>query len=156
MRMAQIGDWLLLLIGACLMVWWVLRRIYRWLQEPASARLRRLAQRGNVVPDETTAMLEEAGFKVLAGKHRIPLGVKIDDEPVMSTRLFFDYLVSKDDQYFLVKLERPRQPTEWTASGLRERYLVYALLFPDCEGIVVADPKQNQIRTVRFRVEDDD
>lgn len=154
--MAQFGDWLLLLTGAGLMVWWVFRRLDRWLHEPPSARLRKLAQEGAVSPDETTAMLEEAGYRVLAGKHRIPLGVKIDDEPVRPTRLFFDYLVSKDDQFFLVKLERDRQPTEWTASGLRERYLVYTLLFPDCEGIVVADPKQNQIRTVRFRVEDDD
>lgn len=154
--MARLGDWLLLMIGAGIMVWWVLWRLHRWLHEPSSARLRKLAYRGNVLPDETTAMLEEAGFRVLAGKHRIPLGVQVDDEPVMPTRLFFDYLVSKDDKYFLVKLERPRQPTEWTASGLRERYLVYSLLFPDCEGIVVADPREMRIRTVRFRVEDDD
>ena len=154
--MAQLGDWLLLLIGAGLMIWWVVRRFDRWLHEPASARLRRMAYRGNFVQDETTDMLEAAGFKVLAGKHRIPLGVQVDDEPVMSSRLFFDYLVSKDDKYYLVKLERPRQPTEWTASGLREKYLVYALLFPECEGIVVADPQQNRVRTVRFRVEDDD
>ncbi len=154
--MSQLGDWLLLLGGAGLMVWWLLRRLDRWLHEPPSERLRRLALAGSVIPDETVAMLEDAGYKVLAGKHRIPLGVKIDDEPVQSTRLFFDYLVSKDDRYFLVKLERPRQPTEWTASGLRERFLVYTLLFPDCEGIIVADPKQNQIRTVRFQVEADD
>lgn len=136
------------------MAWWVVRRIDRWLHEPPGARLRRLAQDGGVIPDEAVTLLQESGFEVLTGKHRIPLGVKVDEEPSMTTRLYFDYLVSKEDKYYLVKLERTRQPIEWTASGLRERLLPYALLFPDCEGIIVADPKEKRVRTVRFQVED--
>lgn len=154
--MARLGDWLLLLIGAGVMAWWIFRRFDRWLHEPPDARLRRLAQHGGVIPDEATELLEEQGYAVLTGKHRIPLSVAVDEEPAMPTRLYFDYLVSKNDKYYLVKLERARQPTEWTASGLRERYLVYALLFPDCEGILVADPKEKWVRTIRFQVEDGD
>jgi hypothetical protein len=45
---------------------------------------------------------------------------------------------------------------EWTASGLRERLLVYALLFPDCEGIIVANLQDKLLRTVRFQLEDGD
>jgi hypothetical protein len=136
------------------MILWLVRRFDRWLHEPPGARLRRLAQNGGVLPDEAVTLLQESGYEVLSGKHRIPLGVAVDDGPVQATRLYFDYLVSKEDKYYLVKLERVRQPMDWTASGLRERLLAYALLFPDCEGIIVADPKDKLIRTVRFQVED--
>jgi hypothetical protein len=154
--MSRFGDWLLLLCAAGALVWILVRRLDRWLHEPPDARLRRLAQHGGVVPDDAVALLTQHGYEVLTGKHRIPLGVTVDDDPSMRTRLYFDYLASKDDRFYLVKLERSRQPTEWTASGLRERLLVYALLFPGCEGIVVADPKGGWVRTVRFHVEDGD
>lgn len=154
--MGRFGDWLLLLIGAGVALWLLIRRFDRWLHEPPGARLRRLAQNGGVIPDDTVALLQENGYEVLSGKHRVPLGVKVDDGPVQGTRLYFDYLVSKEDKYYLVKLERARQPMDWTASGLRERLLAYALLFPDCEGIIVADPKDKWMRTVRFQVEDDE
>lgn len=138
------------------MFWWVLRRFDRWLHEPPGYRLRRLAQKSGAPDDEASALLRENGFEVLAGKHRISLAVAVDDEPTQSTRLFFDYLAAKDDKYYLVKLERARQPLDWTASGLRERLLVYTLLFPDCEGIIVADLKDKRVRMVRFQVEDED
>lgn len=154
--MSRFGDWLLLLAGAAVALWWVVRRFDRWLHEPPGVRLRRLAQKGGVAEDDTVALLRESGFEVLSGKHRIPLGVSVDDGPAQPTRLFFDYLASKEDKYYLVKLERARQPLDWTASGLRERLLVYALLFPDCAGIIVADPKDKLVRTVRFQVEDDE
>lgn len=154
--MEKFGDALIMLIAACVMLWWAWRRFDRWLHEPPGSRLRKLATAGGVEPDETVELLQRNGYDVLSGKHRVPLGVKVDDGPVQPTRLYFDYLASKDHKYYLVKLERARQPTEWTASGLRERLLAYALLFPDCEGILVADPGDQQVRLVRFKVEDGD
>ncbi|MFB9277342.1 hypothetical protein [Cohnella cellulosilytica] len=151
--MDSVGDWLIMLIAAGVMGWWIVRRVDRWLHEPPDARLRRLAVAGGVEEDEHVSLLKEQGFHVLSGKHRIPLGVSVDDGPVMPTRLYFDYLAEKENKYYLVKLERPRQPMEWTASGLRERLLVYALLFPDCHGIVLVLPQERQIKTVRFKVE---
>lgn len=156
MAVSRVFDWLLLLAGAAVIIWWIVRRFDRWLHEPPGVRLRRLVQKGGAPDDEAAALLRDNGYEVLAGKHRISLGVAIDDEPVQPTRLFFDYLAMKDDKYYLVKLERARQPLDWTASGLRERLLVYALLFPDCEGIIIADPRDKRVRTVRFQVEDDE
>ncbi|MFD0670521.1 hypothetical protein [Cohnella sp. GCM10027633] len=154
--MDKLGDVLIMLIAAGVMVWWIIRRLDRWLHEPPGSRLRKLAKAGGVEPDAAVELLQEHGFDVLSGKHRVPLGVKVDDGPMQPTRLYFDYLAAKEHKYYLVKLERARQPTEWTASGLRERLLVFALLFPDCEGIVIADPGEKQVRTVRFKVEDGD
>ncbi|WEK55609.1 MAG: hypothetical protein P0Y55_06055 [Candidatus Cohnella colombiensis] len=154
--MQKFGDGLIMVIAAGIMVWWVWRRFDRWLHEPPGARLRKLASEGNVVPDDTVALLEQHGYDTLTGKHKVPLGVIVDNGSVQRTQLFFDYLAQKDQKYYLVKLERARKPTEWTASGLRERFLVYALLFPDCEGIIVVDPQDRLVRTIRFKVEDDD
>ncbi|KIL34438.1 hypothetical protein SD71_19905 [Cohnella kolymensis] len=154
--MERFGDWILTLAAAGVMIWWVWRRFNRWLHEPPGAKLRRLAVAGGVDRDETVELIENYGYQVLSGKHRIPLGVAIDDGPTQATRLYFDYLAAKDDKYYLVKLDRARQPLEWTASGLRERLLVYALLFPDCEGILVVDSRDGLVKTVRFKVEDDE
>ncbi|WP_256757179.1 hypothetical protein [Cohnella sp. WQ 127256] len=151
--MDRLGDWVIMLAAAGIMVWWVVRRIDRWLHEPPGSRLRKLALAGGVDQDDTVLLLQEHGYEVLSGKHRIPLGVVLDDGPVMSTRLYFDYLITKEDKYYLVKLERARQPMEWTASGLREQLLVYALMFPDCDGIVIVLAQEQQIKTVRFKVE---
>lgn len=154
--MDKFGDALIMLAAVCMMLWWAWRRFDRWLHEPPGSRLRKLATAGGVEQDATVELLRQHGYDVLSGKHRVPLGVKVDDGPVQPTRLYFDYLAEKEHKYYLVKLERVRQPTEWTASGLRERLLVYALLFPDCEGILVADPGDQQVKLVRFKVEDGD
>ncbi|BBI33090.1 hypothetical protein [Cohnella abietis] len=151
--MDRFGDWIVMLAAASLMIWWLFRRFDHWLHEPPSSRLRKLAAAGGVEDDDTVHLLQENGFEVLSGKHRISLGVILDDGPVRPTRLYFDYLALKESKYYLVKHERARQPMEWTASGLRERLLVYALLFPDCEGIIIVNAQEQQLKTVRFKVE---
>ncbi|CAM3785655.1 hypothetical protein COLU111180_08300 [Cohnella lubricantis] len=153
--MAKFGDWFVFLTAVFLLLWWIGHRIYRWLHEPPGYRLRKLARSGSVEPDETVELLERHGYDAVSGKHRIPLGVRIDDGTMQSTRLYFDYIAVKDNQYYLVRTERSRMPIEWTASGLRDRLLVYALLFPECEGILIAHPREQWVRLVRFKVEDD-
>jgi hypothetical protein len=150
----RFGDWIIMIAAAGVMLWWVFRRFDRWLHEPPGSKLRKLALAGGVEQDDTVALLQKHDYEVLSGKHRIPLGVVLDDGPVMPTRLYFDYLASKEDKYYLVKLERTRQPMDWTASGLREQLLVYALLCPDCEGIIIVNLKDQLLKIVRFKVED--
>ncbi|RUS48076.1 hypothetical protein [Cohnella sp. AR92] len=153
--MSRIGDWFIFLVVVALLLWWAAHRFNRWLHEPPSLRLRRLMREGPVEPDDSVALLESNGYEVLSGKHRIPLAVSIDGGPMQATRLYFDYLVQKDELYYLVKLDRARKPIEWTAAGLRERLLAYTLLFPECEGVIIADPKGQALHTVRFKVEDE-
>lgn len=153
--MEQFGDGLLFAAAVAAIIWWLWRRFRHWLHEPPSSRLRRLSR--DSVPeadDEGAALIREHGYEVLSGKHRIPLGVSVDDGPYEATRLYFDYVASADERYYLVKLERPRQPLDWTASGLRERLLVYALLFPECDGLIIADLRDRKLKTVKFRIEE--
>ncbi|SFB19998.1 hypothetical protein SAMN05216312_104392 [Cohnella sp. OV330] len=153
--MARFGDGLIFAAAVAAIIWWVWRRFRHWLHEPPSSRLRRLARDGAPdEDDEAAALLREHGYEALSGKHRIPLGVSVDDGPYEATRLYFDYIASKEERYYLVKLERPRQPMDWTASGIRERLLVYALLFPECEGVIVADMRDRSLKTVKFKIEE--
>lgn len=152
--MEKYGDWVIILIAAGFLIWLLIKRLGRWLHEPPSARLRKIAQAGGVeANDPVVLMLRTRGYEVLSGKHRIPLKVEVDESRPVATRLYFDYLALKDDRYYIVKLERARDPLDWTASGLRERLLVYALLFPDCEGIMIVSHRDLQIKIVRFNVE---
>jgi hypothetical protein len=153
--MDRFGDGVIILAASAIMIWWVIRRLDRWLHEPPGSRLRKLAQiGGSVEEDDTVLLLQEHGYEVLSGKHRIPLGVILDDGPVKHTHPYFDFLVSKEDKYYLVKAERAGQPVDWTANGLRDKYLLFVLLFPDCEGIVIVESEGQQLRTVRFKVGD--
>jgi hypothetical protein len=154
--MERFGDGIIILAATAIMIWWVLRRFDRWLHEPPGSRLRKLALTGgdSVVQDETVLLLQEHGYEVLSGKHRIPLGVILDEGPVKQTHPYFDYLVSKEDKYYLVKAERAGQPVDWTTNGLRDKFLLFVLLFPDCDGIVIVESDGRQLRTVRFKVGD--
>jgi hypothetical protein len=153
--MEKIGDGIIILAAAAIMIWWVLRRFDRWLHEPPGSRLRKLAQTGGVVEqDDTVLLLQEHGYEVLSGKHRIPLGVILDEGPVKHTHPYFDYLVSKEDKYYLVKAERAGQPMDLTTNGLRDKFLLFVLLFPDCDGIVIVQSEGKLLRTVRFKVGD--
>ena len=49
---------------------------------------------------------------------------------------------------------RAGQPVDWTTNGLRDKYLLFVLLFPDCEGIVIVQSEGQQVTTVRFKVGD--
>jgi hypothetical protein len=154
----RIGDWILIFLAVLFFAWLALRRFRNWLREPPGIRLRRLARRKSYVDEdeEPVRQLREAGYNVLGGKHRIPFGVSVDGAPAQPTRLYFDYLAEKDDKFYIVKLERPKNPLDWTPSGLRERLLPYALLFPDCEAILVVDPIGRRIRTVRFTAREEE
>lgn len=152
--MERFGDWVIMLAAASFMIWWIFKRFGRWLHEPPGSRLRKLARAGGVVQEDVhVILLQSKGYEVLSGKHKVTLGVELDDGTPKPTRLYFDYLAKKEDKYYLVKLERARQPLDWTASGLRESLLVYALLFPDCEGIIIVTLRDQQLKIVRFKVE---
>jgi hypothetical protein len=159
-RLERFGDWVIILVAAGIMFGWILRRFDRWLHEPPGSRLRKLAFAGGgeaeLEQDDTVLLLQEHGYKALSGKHRIPLGVVLDEGPVKNTYPYFDYLVSKEDKYYLVKMERAGQPMDWTTNGLRDKLLLFVLLFPDCDGIIIVESESQQLRTVRFKVGDGD
>ncbi|WP_274651741.1 hypothetical protein [Paenibacillus humicola] len=150
--MGNYGDWLVMIVAAGLILYWVYRGFYRWLHEPPGMRSKLLLSEAEKVreDDENVRFLEQAGFEVTHGKYRVPITIDLDGEELQS-RLFIDLIAEKDGKHYIVKTARDRMPIDWTGSGVRDRLLVYALLLPECEGVLFVDQKERTIRTIVFR-----
>jgi hypothetical protein len=150
------GDWLIMLGAGALLLFWTYRSFYRWLHAPASMNRLRLGKGGVLKPDdEHIALLERAGYEVTSGKHMIPVPIELDGAPLGNgSRLYIDYIAEKDKRMYVVKTARERMPMDWSASGVRERLLVYALLLPECSGVLFVDAKLRTVRKITFHIAD--
>ncbi|WP_424766154.1 hypothetical protein [Paenibacillus sp. sgz302251] len=150
------GDWLIMALAGAVLLYWIFRAFYRWLHEPASVNRLVLGKGGELqANDENIVLLEKAGFEVRSGKHLVPIPIKLDGNPLgKGSRLYIDYIVEKDKKIYVVKTARDRMPMDWTASGVRDRLLVYSLLLPECDGVLFVDAKVKIIRTITFHIAD--
>lgn len=152
--MDKYGDWFVMLVAGALLFFWLYRVFYRWLHEPYSVNRLKLGKGGQLdADDENILFLERAGYEVLSGKHRVPIHIDLDGDP-LSSRLYIDYIAELDGNMYIVKTARDRMPIDWTGSGVRDRLLVYALLMPECAGILFVDVKEQIIRKIVFQVND--
>lgn len=154
--MGKYGDWFIMAVAGLLLVIWLYGAFYRWLHAPAAVNRVKLGKGGAIDDDDVNvALLESHGYKVVSGKHVVPIPVELDDKPLgKGTRIYIDYIAEIDELTYIVKTARERMPMDWTASGLRERLLVYALLLPDCAGILYVDANEKTIRKVTFHLAD--
>lgn len=151
--MRNFGDWFVMVITAGLLLFWLYRLFYRWLHEPPGMHTKLLLSEAEDVreDDVNVQLLESAGYTVTHGKYRVPLMIGVDGTTLQS-RLFIDLIAEKDGKHYIVKTARERMPIDWTGSGVRDRLLVYALLLPNCEGVLFVDHKESAIRTITFRL----
>lgn len=152
--MGKYGDWFFMLVAGGLLLLWLYRSFYRWLHTPISVNRLKLGNGGELAAnDENIVYLEQAGYEVISGKHRIPVAIDLDGEPLTS-RLYIDYIAEYDDKMYIVKTARDRMPIDWTGSGVRDRLLIYSLLLPECSGILFVDVKEQVIRKIMFQIGD--
>ncbi|WP_138493026.1 hypothetical protein [Paenibacillus pinistramenti] len=147
-------KWLMVII-ALLVVILLWRSVTSWLSRPAPFR----PGHGFEVNDqfERTAaveLLERSGYEVVSGKLKIPLTFQCSEE-LLYSRLYIDYVACRDGQYYLVKESRSRQAVEWTGSGVRNAFLPFLLLYPDCEGMLYIDSEMSEIRKIRLVSEEE-
>jgi hypothetical protein len=123
-------------------------------------RLGRPLHRGaKFIPDdeipvtEAVALLENAGYQVMTMKRRIPLKMIINDEEELESRFFVDHFVQNEQEWFIVKVARPRKPLEMTGSSIRDQLLPYQLMYPDAAGVLYVDVDLQKIVKVQFEVE---
>lgn len=154
--MGKYGDWFIMLLAGSLLLFWLFRAFYRWLHEPSSMNRLKLGKGGELTAnDENIMLLEQAGYEVSSGKHLIPIPIELDGVPLgRGTRLYIDYIAEMDNQTYIVKTARDRMPMDWTASGVRDRLLVYSLLLPECAGVLFVDAKEKVIRKITFNIAD--
>lgn len=154
--MDKYGDWLIMGIVGVLLAVWIYGAFYRWLHAPATMNRVKLGKGGRIAEDDVNvALLKKNGYRVVSGKHVIPIPIEIDDTPLGNgTRMYIDYIVESEELTYIVKTARERMPMDWTASGVRDRLLVYSLLLPDCAGILYVDGHEGRIRKITFHIAD--
>ncbi|MDQ6421038.1 hypothetical protein RB620_16545 [Paenibacillus sp. LHD-117] len=154
--MDKYGDWFIMALAGALLLIWSYRSFYRWLHAPVNMNRITLGKGGAISDqDENVQLLERSGYEVLSAKHVVPIPVELDGAPLgTGARMYIDYVATKDELTYVVKTARDRKPMDWTASGVRDRLLVYALLLHDCSGILYVDAKEGTIRKVVFHLSD--
>jgi hypothetical protein len=154
--MEKYGDWFIMALAGTLLLAWLYRSFYRWLHAPVNMNRITLGKGAAVSDgDENVQLLNRNGYKVLSAKHVVPIPVELDDAPLgTGARIYIDYMATKDDLTYIVKTARERKPMDWTASGVRDQLLVYALLLQDCSGILYIDAKSGTIRKIAFHLYD--
>ena len=150
-----IVDLLVMIAAVLLIIYWTYRAFYNWLHQPRAIKGLVLGRGEPLEPDDAYVLfLESQGYEVISGKHRVPISIDLDGQELYS-RLYVDYVAARDGLLYAVKISRERQPMEWTGSGLRDRLLVFSLLLPELEGILVVDPGERVIRTVKFELDNE-
>lgn len=94
-------------------------------------------------------LLLSHGYQGIGGKLRVPLTVRVDGKKFAS-RLFIDGFAQKEEGLYVIRLERDRMPIEWTGSGIREKLLAYALLYPDTKGILYINETDQTVKEIHF------
>jgi hypothetical protein len=106
--------------------------------------------------DEITRLLSEQGYAVVNGKQRIPIRIKVNEDHTLYSRLFIDYFAEKDGIYYTVKIARERKPMEVTGSSIRDRLLIYQLVYPQTSGVLYVELGQRKVNLIEFELNSDD
>ncbi|KWX70884.1 hypothetical protein AML91_27590 [Paenibacillus jilunlii] len=154
MKLADSDKAVMALIGLAVAIF-VIYRIYIWLQSsPRSFIKDKLPLNTVIVPHPAIDVLEDAGYEVIGGKLKIPLSFTVDGASMYS-RLFIDYVASKEeDSFYLVILSRPRRTLEFTGSSLRDSLLPYLLIYPECSGVLYVNTVTSAIHEIRLGKDD--
>ncbi|WP_159882237.1 hypothetical protein [Paenibacillus puerhi] len=148
----QSGDGLVVLLLIAALGFWVFVSIRGKMRDAveASPPLDWLSADAEIPEDETTSLLAEHGYRVLAGKRRIPITIRVNDGETLQSRLFLDYMAERDGSFFAVKVAKERKPLEPTGSSLRDRLLVYQLLDEQTEGVLYVRLAEREVVCYRF------
>ncbi|MEF3354734.1 hypothetical protein PV403_16385 [Paenibacillus sp. GYB006] len=133
---------------------WILYGVRKWLQDPAPEHMPELMLNEEIQEHPALYILEREGYEVIGGKLKVPLSFQVNQNTLYS-RLFIDYVAEKEDEIYIVKTSRSRMPVEWTGSGIRDRLLLYLLLYPTCDGLLYVDTEEETIKRISLLDEDD-
>ncbi|QLG42827.1 hypothetical protein HW560_16950 [Paenibacillus sp. E222] len=135
-------------LAVCLIIW-LFFGFRNWVNRPIPVSLSGMQLNSEIQDSPAVDLLEAEGYEVIGGKMKVPLAIEAD-ESVYYSRLFIDYVAERDDERYLVKTSRRRQPLEFTGPSLRDRFLYYLLLYPGCEGLLYVDMEELDIKVIRL------
>lgn len=133
---------------------WIFYGVRKWLQDPVPERMPDLVLNEEIQEHPALGILEREGYEIIGGKLKVPLSFQVNQNTLYS-RLFIDYVAEKEDEIYIVKTSRSRMPVEWTGSGIRDRILLYLLLYPTCDGLLYVDTEEDTVKRISLLDEDD-
>ena len=145
------GDSNIILLTMIIFFVWV----YVLLKRRANAQASWYVPEGEEIGEldsDVIDLLEQAGYSVVRGKHKIPIYIDADGEPLES-RLIIDGLAERDDDLYVIRIERERRPMEWTGSSIREHLLPFHLMYREAAGILYIERRSGFLRQVRFEID---
>lgn len=148
-------GFVLFLLIVAMVIWGLYALRLWWLAEPRDPTLYEVDD--EIPVTDAVALLERAGYAVMTVKRRIPLYITVDGGEEqggqdLEGRILVDHFARKEDKLYIVKIEKDHKPMDWTAGGLRDQLLLYALLYREAGGIVVVQPGAKQLHTVQFEI----
>ncbi|MNK08819.1 hypothetical protein D3C87_267630 [compost metagenome] len=148
-------DGFLMVIIVALLLFLIYRSVQSWLRKPAVLRRGLQFELNEDIADHPAVdLLREHGYDVISGKLRVPLTFMVNHTK-LNSRLFIDYVASREDELYLVRTARTRQPIEWTGSGVRKELLPFLLLYPDCSGLLYIDAEHSEIKVIVLDSDDE-
>lgn len=149
----MMGDIVIMIVAALVLLYGFYRWLYRWLHHRPYVDYKLEEFEATEISPQAphVQLLVEAGYRVECYKYRIPLSFQVDGEQFQS-RLFIDMMAYKDGKSYIVKLANQRMPMEWTGSAIRDRLLIYSLLFPEVQGVLYVDRRVPSVRVVLFSI----
>jgi hypothetical protein len=104
----------------------------------------------DIKKNAATQLLVNNGFEVISAKKNIPIQMQLDGVPYQS-RYFIDYVVQKEDLWYIVKIEKQKKPFQWTGSSLRHDLYPFHLLYPSASGVILIDYHFEKMKVLTFK-----
>ena len=123
----------------------ILRALQRWW---GSRRARRRGARAVTGEDSAAAMLEDAGFTIIARQARISWSPLVDGEPY-ATEVRADYLVESAGERLVAEVKTGAAAPELSTAATRRQLLEYRVAFA-VEGVLLVCPERGTIQRVEF------
>ncbi len=137
---------------------WIVHRFRRWMDEPLKQKLPFEIENTSTPTGEAVDILEAAGYEVISGKQKISMKMNVQEAMEKSTlysRVFIDYFARDEDGLlYVVKVEKHRYPMEWTGSAVRDRLLLYWMLYEHkLAGLLHVNINANEIKKLTFEMD---
>lgn len=143
--MARPGDSFALILILVIIVYFLIRK---WLPFTFTEWLTKSSkEKKSEISGKVPKLLEKNGYELMSGKQKVPMTIEMDDQTYES-RLYIDYIVKKENDWYLVFVERIRKPLKKYGPGLRDMFLSYYLLYKPAGILYVT--KDQSIHVIEF------
>jgi hypothetical protein len=134
-------------VVAAIVALWLARALRRW---RGSYRARGRAARAGAGEDRAAALLEEAGYRVLARQVRLAWAPLVDGEP-HPLELRADYLVERGGEQLVAEVKTGEEAPSIAAAATRRQLLEYHVAFA-VDGVLLVCPERGAIHRVELLV----